>query len=104
MRLRFRVAGLCSIGVSVAACLAGCGEEVVFQPPPPPEVTVQPPAYEDVTVFREFSGRLEAESTVDVRARVQGFLRSVEFVDGETVRGPSDGEPGQVLFTIEPEH
>jgi multidrug efflux system membrane fusion protein len=66
-------------------------------------VTVQPPAYEDVTVFREFSGRLEAESTVDVRARVQGFLRSVEFVDGETVRGPSDGEPGQVLFTIEPE-
>lgn len=89
--------------LAVATCTAGCSEEASFQPPPPPEVTVQNPAVEEVTTYIELTGRLEPEQTVEVRARVQGFLRSIDFQEGQSVTGPVDGQPGQVLFTIERE-
>ncbi len=90
-------------GCLALACVTGCKEQPAFEAPPPPIVTVAPPAVQDVTTYCEFTGRLEAESTVEVRARVQGFLRSIEFVDGDLVTGPTADEPGEVLFTIEPE-
>ncbi len=93
-----------AVAIATLACtVVGCREQPAFEPPPPPVVTVAPPIMEQVTTYEEFTGRLDAESTVDVRARVQGFLRTVEFVDGDLVKGPAGDEPGQVLFTIEPE-
>lgn len=92
------------LGLSVVVVLGGCDEPAAFEPPPPPAVTVAAPVVEEVTTFREFTGRLEAERTVQVRARVPGFLRSIDFQEGQVVEGPaSEAAEGRVLFTIEPE-
>tara|TARA_R110002020_G_C16259931_1_gene770396 strand:+ start:753 stop:1976 length:1224 start_codon:yes stop_codon:yes gene_type:complete len=59
----------------------------------PVEVAV--PVYEKITEWDEYTGRFEASSRVEVRARVSGFLESVNFVDGQMVH------KGEVLFTID---
>ncbi|GAB5495998.1 MAG: efflux RND transporter periplasmic adaptor subunit [Phycisphaerales bacterium] len=97
------VAWIVGIGLASLVGTGGCKEDVTFAPPPPPQVTVATPILQDVTTNKEFTGQLAAERVVDVRARVQGYLRTVEFEEGSIVTGPSDTEPGQVLFTIEPE-
>ncbi|MDF7808764.1 efflux RND transporter periplasmic adaptor subunit [Pontiellaceae bacterium B12219] len=79
------------------ALLFGCAPKNEFQPPPPPGVTVQAPVKKTVTVYESFPGRLVAHDTVDIRARVKGFLQSIDFTDGQRVK------KGDLLFTIEPE-
>ncbi|MDF7826127.1 efflux RND transporter periplasmic adaptor subunit [Pontiellaceae bacterium B12227] len=76
--------------------LVGCTPKNEFQAPPPPAVTVQMPEQKTVTVFESFPGRLEAFDEVDIRARVKGFLKTVDFEDGQRVK------EGDLLFTIEP--
>jgi RND family efflux transporter MFP subunit len=75
----------------------GCTKKNEFQAPPPPEVTVQHPAQQDVTVYTAFPGRLQAHDDVEIRARVRGFLKTIDFIDGQRVQA------GDLLFTIEPE-
>lgn len=75
----------------------GCTKKNEFQPPPPPEVTVQNPIRKDVTVYDGFPGQLQAHDDVEIRARVRGFLKSIDFDDGQRVK------EGDLLFTIEPE-
>lgn len=77
--------------------LIGCTPKNEFQAPPPPEVGVQKPVIKDVTVFNRFPGRAVASDEVEIRARVVGFLKTIDFEDGQRV------EEGQLLFTIEPE-
>jgi RND family efflux transporter MFP subunit len=77
--------------------MIGCGGQPVTAPPPPPEVTVATPQVRDVTVFAEFVGSTEAYQSVEVRARVQGYLDRVAFEPSSFVRR------GQLLFVIEPE-
>ncbi len=76
---------------------SGCGRKNKFQAPPPPEVTVEHPVQKDTTIYLSFSGRLVATDSVEIRARVKGFLKSIDFADGQRV------EKGDLLFTIEPE-
>jgi RND family efflux transporter MFP subunit len=83
-----------SVGLLIGV---GCSKKNEFQAPPPPEVTVQAPVQKDVTVYKEYRGRLVAAEEVEIRARVKGYLKSVEFKDGDRV------EAGQLLFTIEPD-
>jgi RND family efflux transporter MFP subunit len=86
------------IGVAGCALLVfGCRQSNEFQPPPPPAVEVQAPAVREVTTYQEFVGRGEAVDMVEIRARVKGFLESVEFEPSQKV------EVGQLLFRIEPE-
>ncbi len=66
-------------------------------PPPPPEVTVATPTRADVTVYQEFVGSTEAFRSVNIRARVQGFLDKMSFEPSSFVK------KGQLLFVIEPE-
>jgi RND family efflux transporter MFP subunit len=73
----------------------GCAPRNQFQPPPPPQVGVEAPEIQDITVYQEMSGRVEAMETVEIRARVPGFLEKVAFSDGAKVK------EGQHLFTIE---
>ena len=75
----------------------GCAKKNEFQAPPAPEVTVQHPEQKDVTIYAGFPGRLVAHDDVEIRARVKGFLKTIDFVDGQRV------EKGDLLFTIEPE-
>jgi RND family efflux transporter MFP subunit len=64
--------------------------------PAPPEVVVAEPVRREITEFEEFTGRTEAVDTVDIRARVSGYLDKVHFKEGEEVR------EGDLLFEIDP--
>jgi RND family efflux transporter MFP subunit len=63
---------------------------------PPPEVTVIEAVGKEVQDYEEFPGRLEAVNSVEIRARVTGFLNSVTFKEGTTVK------VDDVLFEIDP--
>ena len=80
----------------IAAALYGCskGQEAPAQGAPP--VTVAAPLSQQVVDWDEFTGRFEAPRSVDVRARVGGYIQSVHFKDGDFVR------QGQLLFTLDP--
>jgi membrane fusion protein, multidrug efflux system len=83
--------------VLLAVALSGCGDK----PPPqaaaaPLPVTVAQPVKRTVTDWDEFTGRFEAVEEVQVRARVGGFVTSVEFRDGAIVH------TGDLLYVIDP--
>lgn len=76
--------------------LSGCGEKPQQQATPAaPPVTVAQPTRRTVTDWDEFTGRFEAVEEVQVRARVGGFVTSVEFRDGAIVRA------GDLLYVID---
>jgi RND family efflux transporter MFP subunit len=81
----------------LAFALAGCGQaqQPAQAPPPPPTVTVANPIKRTITDYDEYVGRFVAIDSVEVRARVSGYLESVHFTDGQTVR------QGDLLFTID---
>ena len=90
--------GWCALtAVVVAVFLLGCGGPPETVAPPPPEVTVATPIQRDVTVFQEFVGTTQARESVEIRARVQGFLDRIAFEPSTFVR------KGDLLFVIEPE-
>jgi membrane fusion protein, multidrug efflux system len=65
-------------------------------PPPPPHVSVANPAALDITEWDEYTGRLGAVESVDVRARISGYLDSIHFTDGQLVK------KDDLLFVIDP--
>lgn len=82
------------------ALLAACGQKPDGAGGPggpggPPPVSVAPATQREVQEFDEFTARLEAPDTVDVRARVAGTVEAVRFKEGQLVR---KGDP---LFTID---
>jgi RND family efflux transporter MFP subunit len=83
--------------VIISCFVLGCQKAPEVAPPAPPEVTVTTPIQKDVTVFAEFVGSTEAYKSVNIRARVQGFLDTMHFEPSSFVRR------GQLLFVIEPE-
>jgi len=62
-----------------------------------PKVTTAAVIQQETTDYDEYTGRTEASETVDIHARVFGYLKSIEFKDGDFVK------EGQTLFTIEPD-
>jgi RND family efflux transporter MFP subunit len=82
----------------VLLLLAGCGR-AGHDPAPqaaPPVVTVVQPVEREVAEYAEFTGRVEAVDSVQVRARVNGYLVKVIFKEGTEVK------KGDVLFEIDP--
>lgn len=71
----------------IVAVVAGCQKPVAKpkEDPPPQEVIFVTPTRSQVAEYEEFAGRTWAVNTVDVRARVSGYLERVEFNDGELV-------------------
>jgi RND family efflux transporter MFP subunit len=82
------------IGLSVA--LSGCKKANTYVAPPPPQVSVTTPLVHDVTRYLDTTGTVDAMNSVDLVARIQGFLYSQNYVDGAMVA------KGTTLFTIEP--
>ena len=76
--------------------LAGCEQGNVYAPPPPAQVSVATPLQQTVTEYLEFTGTTQAVASVQVRARVAGFLRSMHFTPGTRV------QEGALLFVIDP--
>jgi RND family efflux transporter MFP subunit len=87
---RMAIAALASIA------LAGC-EQNAYVAPPPPKVDVAVPLKQKITRYLEATGNTAAIKSVDLVARVQGFLETINYKDGEFVK------EGTTLFTIEPE-
>jgi RND family efflux transporter MFP subunit len=83
----------------VATFVAGCGQGEAQQKqggaPPPPTVTVAKPVQRTVSDYDEYVGRFTAVDSVEVRARVSGYLDSIDFKDGQMVK------QGDLLFTID---
>lgn len=75
--------------------LGSCSKEA-DSTPPPPVVTVVPVQQREVQDFVTFTGRTEAVETVEIRARVSGYLTETKFKDGQDVK---KGDP---LFLIDP--
>lgn len=77
--------------------LPACTPRNQYAPPPPPEVTVNHPVEREVAEYLEFTGTMRAVDTVEIRARVNGYLKEIKFADG------ADVEKDQLLFIIEQE-
>jgi len=75
--------------------LGGCNEKNQYAAPPPPKVAVATPAEMPVTLYAEFTGNTAPVATVDLEARVQGFITSIDYTDGEAVK------KDRILFEIE---
>lgn len=86
-----------SIALFLGLFLTACNDNKnVYAPPPPPKVTVQKPIIKDVIRYAYFTGNTSANATVEVRARVKGFLLSTNFQPSAMVK------TGDVLFNIDP--
>lgn len=81
----------------VVALLAGCSKPNELKLPPPPEVTVVLPVTRTVTEYLEFSGMTQPLESVEIRARVRGFLKERHFEEGAEVK------KGQLLLVIDEE-
>jgi RND family efflux transporter MFP subunit len=88
------------LGGSVVSLLllpcVSCQKEAPPVTAVPPAVTVSQPVSEEVLDYEEFTGRLDASDSVEVRARVSGYLDAVNFEDGKIV------QKGDLLFQIDP--
>jgi RND family efflux transporter MFP subunit len=84
------------MAVTFLVLLAGCKPSNQYQAPPPPELMIQRPTRHAVTRYLEEAGQLAATNSVDLVARVQGYLETIGFADGDSVK------KGTPLFTIEP--
>jgi multidrug efflux system membrane fusion protein len=95
MKLRHPCYRKCLLLAALSAGLAGCGE--TYAPPNEPiVVVVSQPLQRKVTDYADSTGQTEAIPSVEIRARVSGYLTKVAFVSG------ADVKEGQLLFEIDP--
>jgi membrane fusion protein, multidrug efflux system len=89
--------GAAVILLCIGALLAGCKEEKnAYVPPPPPTVGVSKPLQQSVVPYLPATGSTVAYNQVNLQARIQGFLTSINYVDG------AEAKQGDTLFVIEP--
>ena len=75
------------VAALLAGLLAGCDNKPgAGAAPPPPPVTVSKPIQKSITEWDEYTGRFVPVATVEVRARVSGFIESIHFKDGQIVK------------------
>ena len=91
-RARFSLARTI-LAILLLGALSGCQSKE--SGPPPPEVTVARPIVQAVTDYLEFTGNTAATDSVNLVARVEGYLQAIHFVDGARVK------KGDLLFTIQ---
>jgi len=90
--------GRAAFSASLGICLAvsGCKKAPPSQQQGPLPVNVVIAVEKEVTEWDEFTGRIEAVESVDIHARVSGYIQSVNFKAGALV------EKGDLLFVIDP--
>jgi RND family efflux transporter MFP subunit len=88
--------GICAVA-SVSVVAGGCGKSGgPPSAPPPPQVTVAQVLQKRVKDWDEFTGRMQAVETVEIRPRVSGYIDKVAFTEGGQVKR------GDLLFVIDP--
>ncbi|MEN5263881.1 efflux RND transporter periplasmic adaptor subunit [Stenotrophomonas sp. TWI587] len=91
---RLALAGVSILAAAVlTACSGSHAEEAGM--PPPPSVSAAPVLVKQVSQWDDFSGRVEAVESVELRPRVSGYIDKVNYVEGQEVK------KGDVLFTID---
>ena len=90
-----RPPGVLIVFALAAIVVVGCGEKTQVAVPPP-EVIVSYTEKKEVTRFLEFTGTTAALEFVEIRARVEGWLESIHFIQGSQVK------KGDLLFVIDP--
>ncbi|HXC51403.1 MAG TPA: efflux RND transporter periplasmic adaptor subunit [Candidatus Limnocylindrales bacterium] len=95
MRYRGNILRLLSIDLLLIAAMSACSRPAP-PPPPAPKVTIAQPIAREVTEWDDYTARLEATDSVEVRARVSGYLQAVLFHDGAIVK------KGDLLMLIDP--
>jgi RND family efflux transporter MFP subunit len=91
-RRLLRAACLGATAIALAACN---GSKNAYVPPPPPKVAVAQPLEQPITLYLYLTGNTSPINSVDLVARVQGFLTDIDYVDGAAVKA------GAKLFGIE---
>jgi len=91
-----RTTTACLLAALALAAGGGCQKEATIVTPPPPEVSISQPIQEPVQDSLEFTGRLSAVDSVEVRARVSGYITKIDFTEGGLVNA------GDVLVEIDP--
>jgi RND family efflux transporter MFP subunit len=86
-----------TLSLALAGGMSACSQNNEYAAPPPPKVTVAVPVEQDVTRYFEATGNAASINSVDLVARVQGFVQAISYTDGDFVK------KGTSLFTIEPE-
>src|SRR4051794_36559664 len=81
----------------VLGLAVGCGARNTYVEPPPPEVTVAAPLRREVTDYLEATGTAQPVLSVEIRARVKGFLKERRFKEGSEVK------EGDLLLVIDEE-
>ena len=91
---KMRIAAIVAMASALAAC-AQSQPQPQAAAPPPPQVTVAKPVSMMIADHDEYVGRFVAVESVEVRARVPGYLEAIHFQDGQLVKA------GDLLFTID---
>ncbi|MBR0714858.1 efflux RND transporter periplasmic adaptor subunit [Bradyrhizobium liaoningense] len=89
--------GKALLAVAAVIALTACDQKNTYVAPPPPKVDVATPVQRTITRYLEATGNTAPIKSVDLVARVQGFLQSIDYQDGTFVK------QGTTLFTIEPD-
>ena len=92
-----RLTGMKLAGVCLVLALAAACSKAEPPPPPPPEVQVANVIQKDVPIYVELVGTTLGSQDVEIRARVEGYLTSVNFTEGSFVK------KGQLLYKIDPQ-
>jgi RND family efflux transporter MFP subunit len=79
-----------------AVLAAGCGQSTRPRADKTVEVVVTTPISDEVLDYQDFTGRLDAFRTVEIRARATGYVNEAPFKEGDPIR------KGEVLFHIDP--
>ncbi|MEP6546988.1 MAG: efflux RND transporter periplasmic adaptor subunit [Gammaproteobacteria bacterium] len=94
---RIMAVGMAGVTACSVMLIGGCGKSGGGQaPPPPPLVTVAQVLEKKVKEWDEFTGRMQAVETVEIRPRVSGYIDKVAFTEGSQVKR------GELLFVIDP--
>jgi membrane fusion protein, multidrug efflux system len=92
--------GLIALGATIALLLTlgGCGGEQASgsAQAPPPEVSVAQVLWKSVQQWDEYTGRVSAIDTVELRPRVSGYVQRVAYKEGQDVK------QGDLMFQIDP--
>src|SRR5579883_3349651 len=95
-QVKYRIGFGFVAAILAAAAALGCKGAPEAKKSKSVEVVVAQPVLSEVTDYQDFTGRMDALKTVDIRPRVSGYITEAPFVEGDIVR------EGDLLFQIDP--
>ncbi len=95
MRTKISIVSLITLVFLIFTACEKTEQKAPQAPPPPPEVSIYKTKTEDIPVYKTFVGQVYGAEDIDIRARVEGFLKEIHFKEGFPVKA------GDLLYIIE---